>query len=416
MAKSAKEYLDAEVNRFAEQARTVVRGAETENRPLTADERGKVEELIARTTELKSRIAEQDANDALLAAVEGANSVITGRSTTETAPAANVGEAFVKSEAYQALKARGLKGRWSTGPIEFGGKADDGNGHTIQSITDAGGALPLQPQVLPILGPVEQKLMVADLFGQGTATQNSIVYLEETTTVPGALVDPYDAAHLPGDPVETVEGAAKPNANINFTKRTTAVEKIAAFLPISDEMLEDEPQISSYITGRLPLFVRQAEEAYLLETLNATGSATPEDIEGDPTSMFDAIAAGIMEVLVFGGLDADAVLINPADFWQMAVKKAVGGTGMYFSGGPYAGPAQNPWGVTAVVTSAVAKGAPVVGAFRSGATVFRKGGLSVEASNSHADYFARNLTALRAEERLALVTLRPKAFCVVSTS
>ena len=88
--------------------------------------------------------------------------------------------------------------------------------------------------------------------------------------------------------------------------------------------------------------------------------------------------------------------------------------GAYFSGGPYAGPAENPWGLRSVVTRAVAAGSPIVGAFSDAATVWRKGGLSGEASNSHADYFRKNLTALRAEERMALAVYRPSAFCEVA--
>jgi HK97 family phage major capsid protein len=68
------------------------------------------------------------------------------------------------------------------------------------------------------------------------------------------------------------------------------------------------------------------------------------------------------------------------------------------------------------VTTAVADGTPIVGAFREGATVWRRGGLSVEASNSHADYFRRNLTALRCEERLAITVFRDAAFQKVDAS
>jgi len=42
--------------------------------------------------------------------------------------------------------------------------------------------------------------------------------------------------------------------------------------------------------------------------------------------------------------------------------------------------------------------------------LFRKGGLRLEASNSHTDFFTRNLTAIRAESRLVLGIRRPAAF------
>ena len=49
------------------------------------------------------------------------------------------------------------------------------------------------------------------------------------------------------------------------------------------------------------------------------------------------------------------------------------------------------------------------------AQVFRKSGITVEASNSHSDYFQKNKTAIRAEERLALAVYAPGAFGVVDT-
>lgn len=59
------------------------------------------------------------------------------------------------------------------------------------------------------------------------------------------------------------------------------------------------------------------------------------------------------------------------------------------------------------------QGQVLVGAFKTAAQVFRKGGVSVEASNSHASYFTTNLVAIRAEERLALAVYRPAAFATV---
>jgi HK97 family phage major capsid protein len=72
------------------------------------------------------------------------------------------------------------------------------------------------------------------------------------------------------------------------------------------------------------------------------------------------------------------------------------------------------WGKKVAVSFGTAANSAVVGAFAQGGQIFRKGGLTVEASNSHADYFQRNLTAIRAEERLALAIYRPGAFGAVT--
>jgi HK97 family phage major capsid protein len=59
---------------------------------------------------------------------------------------------------------------------------------------------------------------------------------------------------------------------------------------------------------------------------------------------------------------------------------------------------------------AIAPAIALVGAFASAAQLFTRGGIVVEASNSHADYFQRNKTAVRAERRLGLAVYRPGAF------
>jgi HK97 family phage major capsid protein len=408
MSKSAQQWLEAEVNRHVNEAREITRKAEDTNRELSDDERATIEEKISKVTDLKAQIKQIEDNDNLMGALSGLKGG-EGTPTVVDPVARTVGEGFVNSEGFKGWKSRGFKG--STGEVDFGdrfGMKLTDAGLSVESVTAAGGALPLQPQVLPTLGPVEDAITIADLLGQGVATQNSIVYLEETTTQTVLGQNPYSGQSSADQHV--VEGAAKPPVFLDFTKRTVAVEKVAAFLPIADEMLEDEPQISSYINSRLNLFVAEAVEAYILGKIyngNMSVSGGAADIGGN--NMFDQIAAGILKCDVVGGLNADTVLIHPTDYWKMVTAKA-STSGVYFGSGPFSDPQNNPWGIRAIISRVAPQGSPIVGAFREGATLFRKGGLRVDASNSHSDYFRKDLTALRAEYRIAVAVLRPKAF------
>jgi HK97 family phage major capsid protein len=186
-------------------------------------------------------------------------------------------------------------------------------------------------------------------------------------------------------------------------------------VPISEEMLEDSSIVRDYINAQLPFMVRRAEDKKLAAEIYAaaTGVGLSTTIGGTDANGFDAIADAIKDVQVASGTDPDGLFINPTDWWTLAVKKSTT-SGDYYSGGPYAGPARNPWGVRAVISSRAPAGFPLVGNFSEGGQVWRKGGIRLEASNSHLDYFRTNLVALRAEERVALAIYDPAMFSVAN--
>ena len=203
------------------------------------------------------------------------------------------------------------------------------------------------------------------------------------------------------------ETGAKPESTLVFGEVSEPIRKIATLLPISDELLEDAPQISAYLNQRLSLFVQQQEEAQLL-----TGSGTAPNLRGligttrtigtynrgtddNATALFRAMngTRGSSQ------LDVDTIVINPTN-WQ-AIRLAKDSSGQFFGGGPFVGPYGGPasaatasqfatdsiWGVKVIVTSAITVGTALVGAFATGGAIHRRGGLTVEATNSHGSVF-----------------------------
>ena len=97
-----------------------------------------------------------------------------------------------------------------------------------------------------------------------------------------------------------------------------------------------------------------------------------------------------------------------------AARRGTTTTGEFIGGGPFGNaPQANPyvdtlWGVPVSLSTTVGLGTAVVGAFADGARLYNRGGVTLEASNSHASYFQSNLVMLRAEARQALAGLPPR--------
>lgn len=324
-----------------------------------------------------------------------------------------IGQQFAESKGYKDLINRGLKGgAWSTGDVEIKTTLTEG---TVT--TPGGGYQPVSavPTLLPGIVDIKfRPLTISDLFPAGTTSTPLIRYLVETLAT--------NAANA------VQETNLKPESAIAFNKVDEVLHKLATFLPISDEMLEDWAQAQSYIDARLILFIKLAEEAQLLNgdgtganlvgLLNRSGLAA-SIVKGSGVSPagdndMDAIYRQITAIRTTQFLEPDAIVVDPLA-WQTVLLSKASGTGNYFANGPFAD-AENPslWSKKVVITPALAANSALVGAFAQGGQIFRKGGIVVEASNSHADFFQRNLTAIRAEERLALAVYRPGAFGTVT--
>lgn len=348
----------------------------------------------------------------------------------------SIGEQFVQSQQYKALReswdSKGHK--WSSGVVEVETKAvPDANTvwEGMPSTTPAGtaGALVATPMVVPGIVDVKfPQLVINDLIPQGEATAPLVRYLREdiTTINIGAA--------------ETAEGNSYPEATIEFTKADAAMTKIPVYLPVTDETLEDVAQIQSYLNSRLQLFIRQREQYQQLlgngtspnlwglctqATANTVAVAGNGNFPVSDNAM-DAVYRQITNIRITAFMEPDGVAMDPLSWQGISLAKTA--LGQYYANGPFMSQGAIPtlWGLPSVNTTAMngqqssglpnatSAGQALVGCFQQACQMWRRGGLTVEATNSHEDYFTRGMTVIRAEERCVLVVYRPTAFGLVT--
>jgi HK97 family phage major capsid protein len=389
--------------------------AEKENRETTDEERAAVVKLLNEGKTIKAKIERAKGDQAISAEIESLFNKQTAGATTSKivkptlAQTMTLGNQFIAHEHYAFFKSgqHRVGGTWTSPTFELTDHLAGYGKFLATTLTEdpASGGKLIVPQYLPgILPTMFRRLVVADLLASGTTTSNAIVYMRETAFTNAAT------------PV--AEGAAKPESALTFDQVMEAVAKLAHWLPVTDEMLEDEPTIASYIDARLRLGVQLTEEDQLLN-----GNGTPPNLRGllnrtglataiarvDPATNADVIYQQIAAIANTAFIYPDGIVMNPTNWSTTILSKD--STGRYLGGGPFVPPsAATLWGLPVAPTPAIVAGTALVGAYGSAAQVFRRSGINVAASNSHQDFFIKNLTAIRAEERLALAVYRPGAF------
>jgi HK97 family phage major capsid protein len=256
-----------------------------------------------------------------------------------------------------------------------------------------------------IVESAQRPIQVVDLIPQVETTQSAIQYMEETTFTNAAA--------------EVAEGGAYPEAALAFTEQSSLVRKIAVWLPITDEQLEDAPQIRGYLDNRLPFMIRQKLDQQII-----SGNGTAPNLRGiqsvvgiqtqakgtDPVP--DAVYKAIVKVEVTGQAVANAVAMHPNDWQDVRLLRTA--DGIYIWGNPSDAGPERIWGLRVVRAQALTENTALVGDFTNFSQLAVRRGVDVQISNSHDVYFINGKQAIRADMRVALVVFRPTAFCTVT--
>jgi HK97 family phage major capsid protein len=414
-------YFTAQARKHQEAARAIMDKAEEEGREVTLEEKSEAEaELAQRTDYLQKASRRRDAEE-LRKQLEDESGVGVNQfpAEPEQSPVArgNIGDMFIKTGVFKAMRDRKAGGRlgqnWQSDAVELpwdGAKAaampvlESGDPNVFGNLTSTTGAMRtlIQEPITPSF--LFQRLTVADLIPSiQVATGNSVVYPKLVSRDASAT-----ELTLTGASWGISEGNVKNPIGYEWDVETVILRKIAGYTKMSDEFVADAPALAAWINADLGFNIQQAEEVYLVEALY--GSVTDASALAGASTNFDDVMAAITVIREAGG-QPDGMLITATNWAELVISKFGTGAGdkMYVGGGPFS-TTDNPWGLRVVITPNAHDDHPLVGDFRRGAKIFRKGGLSVQGTNTDQDDFVKNLVTIRAEERLAVIKQYPELF------
>jgi len=245
MPRNAKQLADAMEEMWAR--------AEREGRDLAADERSQMEVLIDAAKQqhsIEQQIKQMDPGAPLAGLMNGGGGG--GGWGEAQALRGGPGDVFVASKGYQLIRDPGSRPQsFSSGLIEVSNVPLERKGTLLETgVGGPGGGL-VPPAYQPgVVSKLFEPLGVADVFAQSQTTGSQIRYVVEGTATNAAA--------------GVAEAGSKPESTIAMSEVVEPVKKIATWLPISDELLEDGPSVQSYLNGRLSLFVNLEEERQLL--------------------------------------------------------------------------------------------------------------------------------------------------------
>lgn len=308
----------------------------------------------------------------------------------------NLGQHFVNSDLFKTWQAAG-NGRAKTFSLDIKNAVTErGSGE------GAAGEIIIPQRVAGWVYPADRLLTIRDLLPKGRTTSNAIEFVQETGFTNSAA------------PV--AEGAQKPESSLEFTMRTAPVRTIAHWLQASKQVLDDIPQLESYINTRLTYGLKLVEEEQLLagdgtgqNLLGLIPQATPFDKSrrkvGD--TRIDIVRRAMTQ-LRLSQYQPDAVVLHPTDWEDIELQKNTQGSYIWANPRGLLGPTL--WGLPVVESTSLAPGEFLVGAFKIAAQIWDRDDVTVDVSLEDRDNFIKNMVTIRVEERLALVVYRPESF------
>lgn len=317
---------------------------------------------------------------------------------------------FLKSFEGRAVSNRKI----DSPPVEledYIGLHRNGQWDTLKALITGDSATSAGALVFPDFKPIvdrsyERPLAIRDIITIGETNSDTVEYVRVTSVTNNAA----PTAEAVGADDGTGE---KPESEMALERVTETVKTIAHWIPATNRALSDAGQIRTLIDSFLRYGLEEELEDQILTgsgagenftgVLNTTGTTT----QAWDTNILTTTRKARTKVRVTGRARPTAYVMHPND-WQ-TIDLLQDNEARYYFGGPMR--IGNPmlWGLPVVECEGMTEGVSVVADWRL-AVLWDRMQTMISMSNSHADFFIRNLVAILAELRAAFGVIRPAAF------
>ena len=242
---------------------------------------------------------------------------------------------------------------------------------------------------------------IRQLLSIGSTQSDVVRYVKESGYTNGAAI--------------AAEGATLAQSDFDMTAVNANVKKIGTYFRISEEMLADTPQLTSYLSARAPEKLLEVEDANILTGNDLGGiiNSAPAFAAGDyadtveAANQFDVIVASLNQLALLN-YNADTILLNPTDFHKILLLKDT--TNNYLKDQVYGGLTPVFMGVRVVLNSAITAGDFLIGNFSVGTQLWVRQGVNVEFFREDGTNVRDGFVTVRVSERIALTNYLPNAF------
>lgn len=266
------------------------------------------------------------------------------------------------------------------------------------------GFAPFSPRTGLMVPGATRPVQILDLIPTRPMNQAVDKYMAETTRTHSSA--------------EKAEGAAYAESTFVWAEQTNPVQKITDSLPVTDEQLEDAPEVAGVLDQRLRFGLRQRLDQQVFN-----GNGTSPNLKGllnvsgiqtqakgtDPT--FDAVFKSMILVRITGRAFPNAIIMHPTDWQNVRLTRTA--DGLYIMGNPSEVGPQSLFGLPVALCDAGSAGTAVVADLANFTYIGERRGVNVEIGYVNTQ-FASGQKTIRADLRCVFTVTRAAAICSVT--